>query len=110
MSEIRVKTMSRDMLSMQLHDALKDIKDGKERKVVVSLLVAQLILLERLQQMRYVLRAAFWKCNYHIFDYLRIQGQVGREDGDFDAGVKIFLKELLDGLCCPEPTEHHDSN
>ena len=98
MSKIKVMPASKEMLAKQLREALKEIIDKQERKEIVGSLVAQLMLLERQQQMRYVVRAAFWKCNYSIFDYLRLKGQTGRESCAFDKVVRDELKELLDGL------------
>ena len=108
MSEIKVVPASKEMLAKQLREALKDITVENERKEIVGQLVAQLMLLERQQEMRYVVRAAFWKCNYSIFDYLRLKGQTGRESCAFDRVVKDELKEVLDGLVCPE--EQDDAN
>ena len=108
MIEINVMPASKEMLAKQLREALKDITVTDERKEIVGQLVAQLMLLERQQEMRYVVRAAFWKCNYHIFDYLRLQGQTGRESCAFDRVVKDELKEVLDGLVCPD--EQDDAN
>ena len=108
MIEINVMPASKEMLAKQLREALKDITVEDERKEIVGQLVAQLMLLERQQEMRYVVRAAFWKCNYHIFDYLRLQGQTGRESCAFDRVVKDELKEVLDGLVCPD--EQDDAN
>ncbi len=98
MSKIKVMPASKEMLAKQLREALKEIIDKQERKEIVGSLVAQLNLLERQQEMRYVVRAAFWKCNYSIFNYLRIQGQTGRETCAFDRVVRDELKEVLDGL------------
>ncbi len=98
MNKTRVIPASKEMLAKQLREALNDITVEDERKEIVGSLVAQLNLLERQQEMRYVVRAAFWKCNYSIFNYLRIQEQTGRETGAFDRAVKKDLKELLDGL------------
>lgn len=98
MSKIKVMPASKEMLAKQLREALKDITVEDERKEIVGSLVAQLMLLERQQEMRYVVRAAFWKCNYSIFNYLRIQGQTGRETGAFDRVVRDELKEVLGGL------------
>ncbi len=108
MIEINVMPASKEMLAKQLREALKDITVEDERKEIVGQLVAQLMLLERQQEMRYVVRAAFWKCNYSIFDYLRLKGQTGRESCAFDRVVKDELKEVLDGLVCPD--EQDDAN
>jgi hypothetical protein len=110
MSKIKVMPASKEMLAKQLREALKDITVEDERKEIVGQLVAQLMLLERLQEMRYVVRAAFWKCNYHIFDYLRLQGQTGRETCAFDRVVSDELKEVLDGLVYPETDNQDDEN
>ena len=40
--------------------------------------------------------------------YLRLQGQTGRESCAFDRVVRDELKEVLDGLVCPD--EQDDAN
>jgi hypothetical protein len=49
-------------------------------------------------------------CNYHIFDYLRLKGQTGRETCAFDSVVRDELKEVLDGLVYPETDNQDDEN
>jgi hypothetical protein len=110
MSKIKVIPASKEMLAKQLREALKDITVTDERKEIVGQLVAQLMMLERQQRMRYVVRAAFWTCNYHIFDYLRLKGQTGRETCAFDSVVRDELKEVLDGLVYPETDNQDDEN
>ena len=110
MSKIKVMPASKEMLAKQLREALKDITVTDERKEIVGQLVAQLMMLESQQRMRYVVRAAFWTCNYHIFDYLRLKGQTGRETCAFDSVVKDELKEVLDGLVYPETDNQDDEN
>ena len=110
MSKIKVMPASKEMLAKQLREALKDITVTDERKEIVGQLVAQLMLLESQQRMRYVVRAAFWTCNYHIFDFLRLKRQTGRETCAFDSVVKDELKEVLDGLVYPETDNQDDAN
>ena len=110
MSKIKIVPASKEMLAKQLREALKDITVTDERKEIVGQLVAQLMMLESQQRMRYVVRAAFWTCNYHIFDYLRLKGQTGRETCAFDSVVRDELKEVLDGLVYPETDNHDDEN
>ena len=95
MTKIKVETMSKDKLMALLCEALKDVKDGTIRRKIVARLKEHLYLLERLQQIPYEQRAVFWKCYFHLFDYLRIHGQVQREPGEFDAEVKENVKEIL---------------
>ena len=40
----------------------------------------------------------FWKCNYHIYDFLRVQGQLSRDTGPIDQDVRNFLSELIGKL------------
>ena len=110
MSKIKVIPASKEMLAKQLREALKDITVTDERKEIVGQLVAQLMMLESQQRMRYVVRAAFWVCNFHIFDYLRLKGQTGRETCAFDSVVSDELKEVLDGLVYPETDNQDDAN
>ena len=110
MSKIKVIPASKEMLAKLLREALKDITVTEERKEIVGQLVAQLMMLESQQRMRYVVRAAFWTCNFHIFDYLRLKGQTGRETCAFDSVVKDELKEVLDGLVYPETDNQDDAN
>ena len=110
MSKIKVIPASKEMLAKQLREALKDITVTDERKEIVGQLVAQLMMLESQQRMRYVVRAAFWTCNFHIFDFLRLKGQTGRETCAFDSVVRDELKEVLDGLVYPETDKQDDAN
>ena len=110
MSKIKIVPASKEMLAKQLREALKDITVTDERKEIVGQLVAQLMMLESQQRMRYVVRAAFWTCNFHIFDYLRLKRQTGRETCAFDSVVKDELKEVLDGLVYPETDNQDDAN
>lgn len=83
------------MLRTRLYEALKNVKDRAVCRKIVVRLREHLLLLELLQKMPYEQRAVFWKCNYHLFDYLRIHGQVQREAGEFDSDVKENVKEIL---------------
>ena len=63
-----------------------------------------------LSPVSHVVRAAFWTCNFHIFDYLRLKRQTGRETCAFDRVVRDELKEVLDGLVYPETDNQDDEN
>ena len=52
----------------------------------------------KVQQMEYRLRMVFWKCNYHIYDFLRVQGQLSRDTGPIDQDVRNFLSDLIGKL------------
>lgn len=86
------------MLMALLRETMKDIKDWAVRRKIVARLREHIHCLERLQQMPYEQRAVFWKCYYQLFDYLRLNGQVQRESGEFDSDVKENIKEILKEL------------
>lgn len=85
-------------LKKNLHEVLKDVKSKNVRRKIVARLREHIHCLERLQQMPYEQRAVFWKCYYQLFDYLRLNGQVQREPGEFDSDVKENIKEILKEL------------
>jgi hypothetical protein len=37
----------------------------------------------------------FWKCNYHVYDFLRKAGLMGRESGPLSKDVREFLSNLF---------------
>ena len=78
-------------LEQKLREAFADMK--REERVLNHLLA-----LDFVQQMEYRLRMVFWKCNYHIYDFLRVQGQLSRETGPIDQDVRNFLSDLIGKL------------
>ena len=98
MTKIKAKVMNKDMLSMKLHEAMKELKSREERVEVLNNVLNHLLALDFVQQMEYRLRMVFWKCNYHIYDFLRVQGQLSRDTGPIDQDVRNFLSELIGKL------------
>ena len=94
----KIKTMSREQLENGLREALKEVKDKRIRKWVCDELFYHINQLDALQSKPYEVRCVFWKCFYIVFNYLRIHGQLGREQNFFDRDVKNFLKWLLEDL------------
>ena len=84
-------------LEQKLREAFADMNKG-ERMVVLDSVLNHLIALDIVQQMDYRLRMVFWKCNYHIYDFLRVQGQLSRDTGPIDQDVRNFLSELIGKL------------
>ena len=64
-------------LEQKLREAFADMKK-EERVEVLNNVLNHLLALDFVQQMEYRLRMVFWKCNYHIYDFLRVQGQLSR--------------------------------
>ena len=95
MTKQRIKAVSKDTLRTQLSEAMKDVHDANVRYKICHELFRQLAALEMIQVMPYEQRCVFWKCNYHLFDYLRTNGQLQREPSEFDEDVKEFLNKLF---------------
>ena len=94
-------------LEQKLREAFAGMNKG-ERMVVLDSVLNHLIALDIVQQMEYRLRAVFWKCNYHVYDFLRQTGQMGRESGPVSKDVRNFLCELFDKLLKDDEQEESD--
>ena len=96
-------------LEQKLREAFADMNKG-ERMVVLDSVLNHLIALDIVQQMDYRLRMVFWKCNYHVYDFLRQTGQMGRESGPVSKDVRNFLSELFDKLLKDDEQEADDAD
>ena len=97
-------------LEQKLREAFAGMNKG-ERMVVLDSVLNHLIALDIVQQMEYRLRAVFWKCNYHVYDFLRIEGLMGRESGPVSKDVREFLCNLFERLAeNGDQQEGHDAN
>ena len=94
-------------LEQKLREAFADMNKG-ERMVVLDSVLNHLIALDIVQQMDYRVRMVFWKCNYHVYDFLRQTGQMGRESGPVSKDVKEFLSDLFDKLLKDDEQEDAD--
>ena len=97
-------------LEQKLREAFAGMNKG-ERMVVLDSVLNHLIALDIVQQMEYRLRAVFWKCNYHVYDFLRIEGLMGRESGPVSKDVREFLCNLFERLAeNGDQQEGHDAD
>ena len=97
-------------LEQKLREAFAELKSKEERLQVLDSMQDHLIALDIVQQMDYRLRMVFWKCNYHVYDFLRQTGQMGRESGPVSKDVKQFLSELFDKLLKDDEQEADDAD
>lgn len=51
--------------------------------------------LEQVQRMPLVLRLAFYRLAFHLFDLLRRNGQLGRRVGGFDPEIREMIRNIL---------------
>ena len=96
-------------LEQKLREAFADMNKG-ERMVVLDSVLNHLIALDIVQQMDYRLRMVFWKCNYHIYDFLRVQGQLSRDTGPIDQDVRNFLSDLIGKLADMNDQKGNDAD
>ena len=98
-------------LEQKLREAFADMK-REERLLVLDSVLNHLIALDIVQQMDYRLRMVFWKCNYHVYDFLRKAGLMGRESEPFSRDVKEFLSNLFEKLVenDDDQQEAHDAD
>jgi hypothetical protein len=97
-------------LEQKLREAFADMNKG-ERMVVLDSVLNHLIALDIVQQMDYRLRMVFWKCNYHVYDFLRMEGLMGRESGPVSKDVREFLSDLFARLVeNDDQQEGHDAD
>ena len=98
-------------LEQKRREAFAELKSKEERLQVLDSVLNHLIALDIVQQMDYRLRMVFWKCNYHVYDFLRQTGQMGRESGPVSKDVRNFLCELFDKLLKDDEQEDsHDAD
>lgn len=108
MAASKIKTMSREQLENELREALKELWDEGTREWVCYELFQHIDRLDAEQGKLYQVRCVFWKCFYIVFNYLRINGQLGREPKNFDDDVKDFLVKLVADLARPKEPQIHD--
>ena len=97
-------------LEQKLREAFAELKNKEERLQVLDSVLNHLIALDIVQQMDYRVRMVFWKCNYHIYDFLRTEGLMGRESGPVSKDVKKYLSDLFDKLMKDDEQEAHDAD
>ena len=96
-------------LEQKLREAFADMK-REERVEVLNNVLNHLLALDFVQQMDYRLRMVFWKCNYHIYDFLRMAGQLSRDTGPIDQDVRNFLSELIGKLADMNDQKGNDAD
>ena len=98
-------------LEQKLREAFAELKSKEERLQVLDSVLNHLIALDIVQQMDYRLRMVFWKCNYHVYDFLRMEGLMGRESGPVSKDVREFLSDLFARLVeNDDQQEGHDAD
>ena len=74
---------------------LKLLPNNDSRKRVKKLLRELTQHTEQVYKMPIEEREAYWEASFHLYDFLRQAGQVGRTTFGFNDSVKQALRELL---------------
>ena len=83
-----------ELLSEFMH-ALRDIDKRDELLWVLRLLGSYTRLMEEVQRLPWRLRLKYFACTFLIFNYLRLQKQLGREDHSFSGEVRKTIYHIL---------------
>ena len=87
--------MTKEELEAALRQVLSGVKDADGRGVIVDHLFGYVNVMEVVQKIPTALRLKYFVCTRFIFDYLRTNGQLGREPGAFEANVRCGLTDVL---------------
>ena len=92
------KIVNTEELESRLRKVLDSVTDADVRHFIVGHLFRYVENMQLVQQIPTALRLQYYACTYVIFDYLRSNGQLGREPGRFQADVRRGLGEVLTEL------------
>ena len=82
-------------LLSEFKHALRDIDKQDELLWVLRLLSSYTRLMEEVQRLPWRLRLKYFACTFLIFNYLRLQKQLGREDHPFSGNVKKNIYKIF---------------
>ena len=90
--------MTKEELEAALRQVLGGVKDADGRGVIVDHLFEYANVMEVVQKIPTALRLKYFVCTRFIIDYLRTNGQLGREPGAFETNVRRGLTDVLQEL------------
>lgn len=87
-----------DQLVDALFDRILTIPEKVDRCMFVTSLIDCTSLLHEVQCQDHRLRLEIWAATYDLINFLRQNGQLGRNQLDFDTDVKKFLSDIFDTM------------
>ena len=84
-----------DELLGEFKHALRDIDQRDELLWVLRLLSSYWELMEEVQRLPWRLRLKYFACTFLIFNYLRLQRQLGREDHSFSEHARTTVYRVF---------------
>ena len=87
-----------DELLGEFKHALRDIDKRDELLWVLRLLGSYTQLMEAVQRLPWRLRLKYFACTFLIFNYLRLQKQLGREDHPFSEHARKTIYRMFQKL------------
>ncbi len=90
--------MTNEELEATLRRVLSDVKNADERQTIVDHLFGYTNTMEVVQKLPTAIRLKYFVCTRFVYDYLRSNGQLGREPGLFETGIRCGLTDVLRSL------------
>ena len=84
-----------DELLGEFMHALRDIDKQDEMVWVLRLLSSYTRLMEEVQRLPWRLRLKYFACTFLIFNYLRLQKQLGRDDHSFSEHARTTVYRVF---------------
>ena len=95
---------------IELEEGLRKMLEGLDKdvdKIIVLFSLAKYtVFMEQVQKLPQLLRLIYWEGAFVIFTYLWRNKQLGRNEGEFDAGVKNNLYFIIDKLLSETENEY----
>lgn len=90
--------MATGRLTGKFYFALRDVKDFDDMQCILDLLHGYMQLTEKLQATPWRLRLKYFACTFLIYDYLRQNKQLGREEHRFSDQVMKHIYQTFETL------------
>ena len=85
-------------LTKALNDRISKLPSLNDRAAFISSLMDCTILLYEIQWLPQRLRLEIWAATYDLINFLRQNGQLGRNEFEYNADMKDYLKDLYHTL------------
>ena len=88
----------REELEAGLRAAMQSLETKGQRVAMLRQLAENMVYMNRLQGVPLVVRLAFFRAFFAVFNYLRQRRQLGRREGELDVEVRLELEQILSKL------------
>ena len=88
----------REELEAGLRAAMQSLETKGQRVAMLRQLAENMVYMNRLQGVPLVVRLAFFRAFFAVFNYLRQRRQLGRREGELDVEVRLEMEQILSKL------------